>query len=331
MENINKISPSGLGILKRDLIASKIEKEELEKLCKIQPLNQIDDSKISKEFSTINQYYFHNMWSDEFFKNDPSHLNRWSDIRPYQYNCVSLRDSTDKSLEQTYINADYIYHIWDKSRTDDADFIATQGPIPETYNHFWRMVWQENCHNIVMLCGLTEDGRLMCDIYWPDKVNDTKMYDYLKVTCADEKIINDFLWTRTFNITNTRDNTSREVTQWHAVGWPDRKVPKPEYTEYFEDLMKNTLDLKEAKPNHPIVVHCSAGVGRTGTFMSLYYLTSLMRYYKANNMVSNPNIGVSVFGTVRALREQRMLSVQSLEQYQYIYWFVKKFAAKILK
>jgi len=142
-----------------------------------------------------------------------------------------------------------------------------------------------------MLCGLTEDGRLMCDVYWPGKVNETKMYDYLKVTCTEEKKINDFYWTRTFNVVDTRDKTSREVTQWHAVGWPDRKVPRPEYSEYFEDLMKNTLDIKESKPKNPIIVHCSAGVGRTGTFMSLYYLTSLMRYYKANKMLTNPNAG----------------------------------------
>ena len=335
MENNNSIIPSGLGILKRDVVCENYDVKMIEQFCAPHPLSQINEENAKAEFSNINKLYNNTMWENEKFwienESVSGQLNRYGDIAPYTHNRVILKDTKDESLQSTYVNADYITHIWDKSRRENPDFIATQGPIPTTYGHFWRMLWQENVHNIVMLCGLTEDGRLMCDVYWPGKVNETKMYDYLKVTCTEEKKINDFYWTRTFNVVDTRDKTSREVTQWHAVGWPDRKVPRPEYSEYFEDLMKNTLDIKESKPKNPIIVHCSAGVGRTGTFMSLYYLTSLMRYYKANKMLTNPNAGQSVFGTIRALREQRMLSVQTVEQYQYIYLFIKRFASKMMK
>jgi len=156
------------------------------------------------------------------------------------------------------------------SKQTKAEFIATQGPIPNTYTHFWRMAWQEQVQNIVMLCGISEDGMPMCDVYWPDTVGKVIMYDYLAVKCISEKQTNGFYWTRDFEITNTKSHDWRKIRQYHAVGWPDRKVPIPEFLNEFDDLLGIIVDYKKSNSN-PIIVHCSAGVGRTGTFISLFY------------------------------------------------------------
>lgn len=332
--NTKNIKPNGVEVLKRDKTFENFDKQQVLKLCAHQPLNNLSDENAGTEFKNMNIMFNNSFWDEEKFQFDETknqvRLDRYQDISPYTYNRVILNDKKN-IMSQSYINADYIYNITDSSKQENPDFIATQGPIPTSYDHFWRMVWQENVEHIVMLCGLSEEGRIINDMYWPEKVTNVVVYDYMRVTCTKETKHNDFYWKREFNILNQNSNVTRQVTQWHAVGWPDRKVPRIEYTDYLEELLKNIIEAKETKPKIPVIVHCSAGVGRTGTFMSLYYLWSLVRYYKNNKLLANEKTGLSVFGTVRALREQRMLAVQTVEQYYYLYAFMKRIVSKFVK
>ena len=124
----------------------------------------------------------------------------------------------------------------------------------------------------------------------------------------------------------------RKIVQYHAIGWPDKKVPKPEFLDYLHEQLSNILGFidEPANINKPVVVHCSAGVGRTGTFTSQYYLTSQVSYYKKKGMLNSGKDCVSVFGTVRSLREQRMMMVQNFKQYEYIYDFMEMLIKKNL-
>ena len=128
------------------------------------------------------------------------------------------------------------------------------------------MCWQEQVEYIVMLCGLSEDYRPMCDIYWPEDQSGTMKWDGLEVSFLNEKQLNDFYWIREFQI--KKNNQTRNITQYHAVGWPDRKVPKPEFLNEFHELLYKIVEYKETPSPKPVVIHCSAGVGRTGTFLS---------------------------------------------------------------
>ena len=114
-------------------------------------------------------------------------------------------------------------------------------------------------------------GRPMCDVYWPDKLkSEIKFNNNLIVKNTKLTMLNDFLWIREFEIKNTSTNETRPIVQYHTVGWPDQKTPPVQYTDCFEGLLMTTLDLiEEDAKNLPFVVHCSAGIGRTGTFIGL--------------------------------------------------------------
>lgn len=326
MDSAKTVQPTAMGVLKVDWSAKAFnEKGEITKLASLIPIRALKPAD-SNEFEYINQIFDEDYWETaKIPRTQVTTTNdRYSNIRPYSHNVVRLEDKPNSAEVENYINADYIFHIYDKSITAPA-FIATQGPTPETYNHFWRMVWQENVKSVVMLCGLAEDGFLMCDVYWPEKGE--ILYDYLKVTITGFKKISDFYWIRTFEVYNTQTKETRKVTHYHAVGWPDRKVPANKHTNSFEELLNIIVHEKDASPQ-PVVVHCSAGVGRTGTFISLYFMNWMLRWYKANGQLDSA--GLSVWGTVRALREQRMMSVQSTEQYEYLYSFMAMVIKKAL-
>ena len=164
----------------------------------------------------------------------------------------------------------------------------------------------------------------MCDIYWPEEEKELT-YDYLKIKMTKRHKTNDFYWYREFDVTNIQTKETRTVGHYHSVGWPDRKVPKPEYEVYFAELFEKISNIKDSQENIPIIVHCSAGVGRTGTTIALYFLVNLLKLYENEfgiNLEKAP--GLSIFGTVRCLREHRNFMVQTNDQYQYIYQFMHK-------
>jgi protein tyrosine phosphatase len=124
---------------------------------------------------------------------------------------------------------------------------------------------------------------------------------------------------------NLSDGKEHSVKQYHTVGWPDRKIPLPQHYKYVLQMIKLMQEAHAASPS-PIVVHCSAGIGRTGTLIALYFLITLSeQQIKATQPVS-----LSIFGTVRSLREQRFGAVQTAEQYDFIYEFLKLYFNKQL-
>ncbi|KAF4523533.1 hypothetical protein B566_EDAN013076 [Ephemera danica] len=135
-------------------------------------------------------------------------------------------------------------------------FIATQGPREETIGDFWRLVWQKNISCIIMLCNLTEAQTMKCAQYWPAVNTSAHHKDELLVRTDNEEAFLDYA---VRNFTVTRGNASRTVTQLHYTAWPDHGVPR------YAHSLASVLRQVPLDGSAPILVHCSAGVGRTGT------------------------------------------------------------------
>lgn len=263
-------------------------------------------------------------------------LNRYFDILPFKQNNVILKmiDIPDEILskKQTngYINASYIS---DLNQNQGIDFIATQAPIAASFDSFWLMVWQENVATIFMLCQ--GDGNRGCENYWP-QINQKQIHGSFGVELISMEKLNEFCLVRKFELTNRFTGVTREIIQYNAVGWPDKSVPIASHTKYMQELIDIAIGLRKQN-NSPIIVHCSAGVGRTGTFITLYYIMNNLSLFVAN--VGKPKEDHSqhhlspslIYETVKIQRTLRMKMVQTQQQYFYIYEFIKIALKKISK
>ncbi|XP_065307703.1 tyrosine-protein phosphatase Lar-like isoform X3 [Dermacentor albipictus] len=225
--------------------------------------------------------------------------NRLMNILPYESTRVCLQpirgvDGSD------YINASFI----DGYRYRNA-YIATQGPMAETADDFWRMVWEHNSNIIVMLTKLKEMGREKCHQYWPSE--HSQRYLYYVVDPITEYNMPQYIL-REFKVTDAKDGQSRTIRQFHFTDWPEQGVPKTSegYLEFLGQVHKTKEQFGQ---EGPITVHCSAGVGRTGVFITLSIVLERLQ-----------SEGVlDIFQTVRTLRTQRPGMVQSEDQYQFCY------------
>ncbi|CAM9665563.1 unnamed protein product [Lampetra fluviatilis] len=225
--------------------------------------------------------------------------NRLVNVMPYESTRVALQPI--RGLEGSdYINASYI----DGYRQQGA-YIATQGPLPETTEDFWRMLWEQNSTIVVMLTKLREMGREKCHQYWP--AERSARYQYFVVDPMAEYNMPQYVL-REFKVTDARDGQSRTVRQFQFTDWPEQGVPKS--GEGFIDFIGQVHKTKEQfGQDGPITVHCSAGVGRTGVFVTLSIVLERMRYEGT----------VDVFQTVKMLRTQRAAMIQTEDQYQFCY------------
>eukprot|EP01099_Mayorella_cantabrigiensis_P001148 TRINITY_DN1486_c0_g1_i1.p1 TRINITY_DN1486_c0_g1~~TRINITY_DN1486_c0_g1_i1.p1 ORF type:complete len:348 (+),score=51.10 TRINITY_DN1486_c0_g1_i1:75-1046(+) len=187
-------------------------------------------------------------------------------------------------------------------------FIATQGPMLETLNDFWRMIWEQKSRIIVMLTREEEDGRVKVDHYWPDDAPTT--YGRLVVTPENVKHQDDFISQR-FKVESLDETNepAHHVTQFRYFGWPDHGVP--DQTTTIRALIKAMREIDDQKS--PIVAHCSAGIGRTGTFITIDFA---LRSIEQNQQMTPT---VNIYQTVGKLREQRLGMVQQKEQYIFCY------------
>ncbi|XP_042614843.1 receptor-type tyrosine-protein phosphatase T-like isoform X4 [Cyprinus carpio] len=196
-----------------------------------------------------------------------------------------------------YINANYIdgYHR-------PRHYIATQGPMQETVRDFWRMIWQENSASIVMVTNLVEVGRVKCVRYWPDE---TELYGDIKVTLIETEPLAEYV-IRTFTVQKRGHHEIREIRQFHFTSWPDHGVPC-----YATGLLGFIRQVKFLNPPDagPIVVHCSAGAGRTGCFIAVDIML---------DMAESEGV-VDIFNCIRELRSQRVNMVQTEEQYVFVH------------
>ncbi|XP_072216121.1 receptor-type tyrosine-protein phosphatase delta isoform X19 [Excalfactoria chinensis] len=225
--------------------------------------------------------------------------NRLVNIMPYESTRVCLQPI--RGVEGSdYINASFV----DGYRQQKA-YIATQGPLAETTEDFWRMLWEHNSTIVVMLTKLREMGREKCHQYWP--AERSARYQYFVVDPMAEYNMPQYIL-REFKVTDARDGQSRTVRQFQFTDWPEQGVPKS--GEGFIDFIGQVHKTKEQfGQDGPISVHCSAGVGRTGVFITLSIVLERMRYEGV----------VDIFQTVKMLRTQRPAMVQTEDQYQFCY------------
>ncbi|MBN3300850.1 PTPRJ phosphatase, partial [Amia calva] len=222
--------------------------------------------------------------------------NRYNNVLPYDSSRVKL--SIHGSAYDDYINANYM-----PGYNSKKEFIAAQGPLPGTVNEFWRMIWEKNVHSLVMLTRCNEQGRVKCEEYWP---SGTKNYGNITVTMTSDISLED--WTlRDFNLKNMKTSEIRSLRQFHFTAWPDHGVPETtELLINFRHLVREHMD--QYSRNSPTVVHCSAGVGRTGTFIAI---DRLIYQIERESMVD-------VYGIVHDLRMHRPLMVQTEDQYIFL-------------
>ncbi|XP_066538359.1 protein tyrosine phosphatase receptor type Ma isoform X5 [Hoplias malabaricus] len=233
---------------------------------------------------------------DSAKKDENRMKNRYGNIIAYDHSRVRLQ-ALEGEQSSDYINANYIdgYHR-------PNHYIATQGPMQETVYDFWRMVWQENTATIVMVTNLVEVGRVKCCKYWPD---DTEIYRDMKVTLIETQLLSEYV-IRTFAVEKRGAHEIREIRQFHFTGWPDHGVPY-----HATGLLGFIRRVKSKNPANagPMVVHCSAGAGRTGCFIVIDIML---------DMAEREGV-VDIYNCVRELRSRRVNMVQTEEQYVFIH------------
>ncbi|XP_064277419.1 receptor-type tyrosine-protein phosphatase O isoform X2 [Passer domesticus] len=228
--------------------------------------------------------------------------NRYTNILPYDFSRVRLV-SMNEEEGSDYINANYI-----PGYNSPQEYIATQGPLPETRNDFWKMVLQQKSQIIVMLTQCNEKRRVKCDHYWPF-TEDPVAYGDITVEMLSEEEHTDWVY-RSFRISYADE--VQDVMHFNFTAWPDHGVPTTNAAESILQFVQMVRQ-KSAKTKGPMVIHCSAGVGRTGTFIALDRLLQHIRDHEF----------VDILGLVSDMRSYRMSMVQTEEQYIFIHQCVQ--------
>ncbi|XP_028832631.1 receptor-type tyrosine-protein phosphatase F-like isoform X4 [Denticeps clupeoides] len=261
----------------------------------IELLKANDGLQFSREYESIDPGQQFTWENSNMELNKPK--NRYANVIAYDQSRVVL-SSADGVPGSDYINANYI----DGYRKQNA-YIATQGPLPETLSDFWRMVWEQRASTIVMMTRLEEKSRVKCDQYWP--VRGTETYGMIQVTMLDMIELATYS-VRTFALYKSGSSEKREVRQFQFMAWPDHGVP-----EYPTPILAFLRRVKACNPPDagPMVVHCSAGVGRTGCFIVIDSMLERMKHERT----------VDIYGHVTCMRSQRNYMVQTEEQYIFIH------------
>ncbi|XP_074242011.1 receptor-type tyrosine-protein phosphatase H isoform X1 [Saimiri boliviensis] len=232
--------------------------------------------------------------------------NRYRNVLPYDWSRVPLKPIPEEPGSD-YINASFMPGLW-----SPQEFIATQGPLPQTVGDFWRLVWEQQSHTLVMLTNCMEAGRVKCEHYWPlDSQPCT--HGHLQVTLESEEVTEN--WTvRELQLLQVKEQKMLSVRQFHYLAWPDHGVPSsPDTLLAFWRMLRQWLD--QTMDGGPPIVHCSAGVGRTGTLIAL---DVLLRQLECEGLLGP-------FSFVKKMRESRPLMVQTEAQYVFLHQCILQF------
>ncbi|XP_030586423.1 phosphatidylinositol phosphatase PTPRQ isoform X2 [Archocentrus centrarchus] len=222
--------------------------------------------------------------------------NRFPNIKPYNNNRVKLL-SEPGTAGSDYINASFV-----SGYLCPNEFIATQGPLPGTVADFWRMIWETGTRTIAMLTQCYEKGRIRCHKYWPEDNKPMSVFSDILISKVSEEVFPD--WTIR-NLKVEKHGHYILVRHFNYTSWPEHGVP-----ESCSTLIKFVKAVRmHRQDNSTIVVHCSAGVGRTGVFIALDHLIQHVRDHDF----------VDIYGLVAELRSERMCMVQNLAQYIFLH------------
>ncbi|CAJ0604203.1 unnamed protein product [Cylicocyclus nassatus] len=228
--------------------------------------------------------------------------NRYRDILPYDRNRVVLSKTEDNP--NGYINASFIQ--LPKGR---MHFIAAQAPLASTLEEWWKMIDEQKVVMIVMLCKLVEMSKVKCERYWPSEVGQSLLFGAYEITLeSEESFTDDEYLMRRLKMTHSKTGESRSITQLHYREWPDHGCPSG------EDQLINMIEkMAEYNKNStaPVLVHCSAGVGRTGTIISVNYIRELIESEELDSL--------DIFELVMSLRKQRASMVQTQDQFHFVH------------
>ncbi|GAA5813840.1 hypothetical protein MFLAVUS_007327 [Mucor flavus] len=288
-------------------------------------------------------------------------LNRYTNIWPFEYTRVKIRNhqvsdyinasyvqyiDSNESVSDArpdQVNTESVKAMTDcvnKENTNEyRRYISTQGPLPATFNDFWQVVWEQNSHVVVMLTKEEEMNKIKCHRYWPSIVNTPTKYGDILITLTSESVhpvqsiseddhpINedDVVIVRQLSLVNEKEGTNRQVTHLQYTGWMDFGVPdNPLGTLqiiHMADKAQASYTTEKSKPG-PMIVHCSAGCGRSGAFCAID--TVLYRISMKKDVESVSDI---LLQTISRFREQRLSMVQTLRQFVFCYeaiwwWFL---------
>ncbi|KAM5152684.1 tyrosine-protein phosphatase non-receptor type 4 [Mantella aurantiaca] len=222
--------------------------------------------------------------------------NRYRDISPYDATRVILHAGDD------YINANYI-NMEIPSSSIINRYIACQGPLPNTCPDFWQMAWEQGSSMVVMLTTQVERGRVKCHQYWPEPIGSSEFGNF-QITCHSE-VGNPAYVFREMTLANVEKSESRPLIQIQYTAWPDHGVP-----DDSSDFLDFVCLVRQKRANHdePVVVHCSAGIGRTGVLITMETAMCLMECNQA----------VYPLDIVRTMRDQRAMMIQTPSQYRFV-------------
>ncbi|KAJ8021478.1 Tyrosine-protein phosphatase non-receptor type 11 [Holothuria leucospilota] len=336
--NPMEMSPGCVVHLKRPCIATRIAASAIDS--RMKEMNDDSNPKESKrdgfeqEFEVLQQQDINHLHTREIGeKPENENKNRYKNILPFDHSRVVLKDEDggdyinasyiDVSLAKEYKETlkkqqageqvDRIDASWERQKV----YIATQGCLTDTIGDFWRMVWQENSRVIVMATQEVEGEKPKCAKYWPDKDKKEK-YNKITLISIDEKLLPDYTL-REFIVMHDDypDAKPRGVLQYHFNSWPFPGVPKEpgRILEFLHDVNMKQESILGAGP---IIVHCSGGIGRTGTLIVIDVILNLIKHHGLD-------CEIDISKTVRLVRSQRSGLVQTEAQYRFIYHAIKHY------